>query len=128
MKLLHEAILSITPKSEMNGCGPKGFGWLVPDKYGRVDFTKAGDIHDACYYWIEMIEKFKGKPLRDIDSILHQNLVVLGRKYADEVFEKNLRILNKTKSKSKILGYLRVPIIKLYYQTVRGFGGLFLRD
>lgn len=128
MKLLHEDVLSITPKKEMNGCGPKGFGWLVPDKYGKVDFTKAGDIHDACYYWLEMISRFKGKPLREVDSMLHRQLVIRGRAYADEVFEKNLRKINKETSESKVLGHLRVPIIELYYHSVRVFGGLFLRN
>jgi len=125
MKLLHEDVLSITPKKELNGCGPQGFGWLVPDHYGKVDFTKAGDIHDACYFWLEKLKGFKGKPLREIDEQLHRKLITEGRSYADEVFRVNMRILNRDLSRSKILGYLRVPIIELYYQSVVRFGGLF---
>ena len=33
-----------------NGCGPSGFGWLVPDSpMSGVSFTEACDGHDICY-------------------------------------------------------------------------------
>jgi hypothetical protein len=35
-----------------NGCGPKGWGWIVPDRFRLigVSFRLACDIHDYCYY------------------------------------------------------------------------------
>lgn len=34
-----------------NGCGPKKFGWIVPDRFRLigVNFTPSCDIHDYCY-------------------------------------------------------------------------------
>jgi hypothetical protein len=125
VKLLHEDVLSITPKKELNGCGPKGYGWLVPDNYGRVDFTRAGNIHDACYYWLERLGKFQGKPLREVDELLWKKLLTEGRSYADEVFRLNMRELNRRGTTSTTLGYLRVPVIELYYHSVKRFGGFF---
>lgn len=33
----------------INGCGPSGFGWGVPDSFGRANFTPACNRHDRCY-------------------------------------------------------------------------------
>lgn len=34
-----------------NGCGPKGWGWIVPNRFSLigVNFKPACDIHDFCY-------------------------------------------------------------------------------
>lgn len=37
------------PALAANGCGPAGFGPLVPDRPLGVDFTEACDRHDGCY-------------------------------------------------------------------------------
>jgi hypothetical protein len=33
----------------VNGCGPSGFGWTIPDSWGRANFTPACNQHDRCY-------------------------------------------------------------------------------
>ncbi|NVJ22713.1 hypothetical protein HUW62_15945 [Myxococcus sp. AM011] len=33
----------------VNGCGPDGLGWLVPDVMYRTNFRPSCDIHDTCY-------------------------------------------------------------------------------
>lgn len=33
----------------INGCGPSGFGWAIPDSFGRAEFTQACNRHDRCY-------------------------------------------------------------------------------
>ena len=109
MKLIDEEILKITPKTEMNGAGPKGWGWLIPDQLGLVNIEKAANIHDAQYYW-------------------SAKMGTKCRKYADEIFYTNLRLINKHESPT-YLGYLaRKPIIWLYYQAVCKFGGYFVRS
>jgi hypothetical protein len=37
------------PARAGNGCGPAGFGALVPDRPLGFDFRAACDHHDACY-------------------------------------------------------------------------------
>jgi hypothetical protein len=37
------------PARAANGCGPAGFGFLVPDRPLGFDFTGACDRHDGCY-------------------------------------------------------------------------------
>jgi hypothetical protein len=37
------------PARAANGCGPAGFGFLVPDRPLGFDFQAACDRHDACY-------------------------------------------------------------------------------
>ena len=112
MKLIDEEILKITPKTEMNGAGPKGWGWLVPNKIGLLNIEKCCQIHDAGYYWAAKLDQ-------DIEK---------ARKYADNVFYKNLQLINKHESPT-YLGYLaRKPIIWLYYQAVCKFGGYFVRS
>lgn len=34
---------------DVNGCGPSGYGWTVPDSYGDASFTPACNRHDRCY-------------------------------------------------------------------------------
>ena len=52
MKLIDENLTEIVPECEQNGAGPKGFGFLVPDKLGLVNIEKAANIHDCHYYLI----------------------------------------------------------------------------
>lgn len=33
----------------VNGCGPEGWGWAIPDKYGLANFGPSCDSHDTCY-------------------------------------------------------------------------------
>jgi hypothetical protein len=37
------------PARAANGCGPGGFGFLVPDRPLGFDFRPACDRHDLCY-------------------------------------------------------------------------------
>jgi hypothetical protein len=38
-----------SPARAANGCGPAGFGLLVPDRPLGFDFTTACEHHDDCY-------------------------------------------------------------------------------
>lgn len=96
--LIQEKLLEFTPKEQMNGCGSRLNGKLVPDKLGEVCFTDACNIHDAMYYH---------KRPKDI---------------ADQVFLKNMLLLNDCHSKSKFAKLARIPIIYGYYYAVRFFG------
>lgn len=117
-KLLDEDITKITPKSEMNGAGPKGWGWLIPDQLGLVNIARSANIHDAQYYWIRKLNS------KDPNKIPHDKLkyITRGKSYADKIFYKNLKILNKHKSPTFIGFLLRKPILFLYYISVRLFG------
>jgi len=111
MKLIDESILKIVPKSELNGLGSKGLGWLVRDRWGGVDFSKAGNIHDATYYIIGWYN------YPDADKRIIK---------ANKVFYQNLCIINEAKSKTRIGRYLRKPILFLYYMGVKIFGRFFV--
>lgn len=43
--------LAATPAPALaaNGCGPAGFGWVVPDRPLGFDFHGACERHDGCY-------------------------------------------------------------------------------
>ena len=89
-----------------NGCGPKGLGWLIPDKYLGVDFGPACDIHDWDYLW--------GKTEK-------------AKKEADFRFVKNMfRLVARSKLMAtqcpKTLKRLRQKRAMLYYKAVRDFG------
>jgi len=107
MKLIDDEILKLVPKSELNGLGSKGLGWMVRDRWGGVDFSKAGDIHDAHFYCIK--------------KKLAYNI-----KYANKTFYKNLCIINKEKSKTKLGYFMRKPILFSYYLSVKMFGRYFV--
>jgi hypothetical protein len=52
-----------------NGCGPKGWGWLIPDIVDGVDAHLACNVHDCCYR--------RGKTEEDrkaADLLLRRNL------------------------------------------------------
>lgn len=36
-------------RPEVNGCGPSGYGWMIPDSFGNANFTPACNHHDRCY-------------------------------------------------------------------------------
>jgi hypothetical protein len=43
-------VLAPAPRAlAANGCGPAGFGFLVPDRPLGFDFTAACERHDDCY-------------------------------------------------------------------------------
>jgi hypothetical protein len=97
-RLIDEDLVEFTPKNQMNGCGSKFDGKLIPDWIGDVCLTKACDIHDAQYYW--------KRP----------------KQIADKCFLKNMLLLNDCYSTSKIAKFARIPIIYSYYYAVRFFG------
>lgn len=121
MDLIDRCILEITPDLEVNGCGPKGYGWLVPDNFGCVSFTQAANIHDAHYYWIRRISTSDSTLLFEHNKTLHKNLQN-GKKYSDKVFHKNMLLTNKLRSRNQITRLLRLPTIYLYYGVVVLFG------
>ena len=57
-----------------NGCGPKGFDYLVPDKFRLIgcDFSPSCEIHDVLYYFCE------SKKIAD-NLFLENNLTIASR-------------------------------------------------
>ena len=124
-RLDDELLLICTPQCEMNGCGSKGISRYVPERIMLVDFSIACNIHDASYFWIK--KYWNGDIDRDDlpdAAIWVANFIT--RSYAqfvaDETFLKNLHKINRIKSKTKLSCLLRVPILNLYYCSVRKFG------
>ena len=99
--------LQLTKECEVNGAGPKGFDWIVPDYIWGVCITEAANIHDAMYY--------AGKSFAD-------------RKFADHIFEENMQRLidGKTcrgpKFYQRWLKRRRYKLAHIYYVAVRDFG------
>ena len=89
-----------------NGCGPKGLGWLVPDKFWGLDVQLACDIHD----WM-------CSESRDDNE----------RRAADEAFLNNLLYLIETRSCCTLLRWLRSYRAMTYYNAVREGGGFIPR-
>jgi len=116
LKLIDEKILEITPSNVTNGAGPKGFGWLVPDQLGMVNIEKAANIHDAHYYFLSL---YKSAAIFNVASCS-------SRQSADKIFYRNLKIINKEKSPTRLGYYMRKPIIWAYYQAVVKFGKHFV--
>ena len=136
MRLIDEKIILLTPKSEQNGCGPKGFGWLVPDQLGLVNIELAGKIHDSHFHWIDRYKGAKRYKKTIIGSYLFQEglysftkSLTAGNalKYANKSFYENLKTINKEKSKTWIGRQFRKPIIWAYYQAVVKFGKHFVK-
>jgi len=136
MRLIDEEILEITPEEHMNGAGPKGFGWLVPDQLGLVNIEKAANIHDAHFYWITRYYGAKKYKKTIIGSYLFQEglysftkSLTAGNalKYANKSFYENLKTINKEKSKTWLGRQFRKPIIWAYYQAVVKFGKHFVK-
>jgi len=89
-------------KKITNGCGPKGWGWLVPDTIYGVDISAACCIHDYFY--------LIGVSFAD-------------KKKADRIFLNNLiRIINYN-TRSKFMRWLRLRRAEKYYYAVKYFGG-----
>ena len=133
MKLLDENLTEIVPECEQNGAGPKGFGFLVPDKLGLVDVYKAGSVHDCHYHIIKNVFPLpiKFKKLKYIERDNNKFWIALESKesaikYANEAFYKNLKIINKSKSPTRLGYIMRKPIIWAYYKAVTKFGRYFL--
>jgi len=86
----------------VNGCGPKGKGFLVPDTFWGLSISPACDVHDWMYH--------VGATIRDKDE-------------ADRVFFNNcLRIIN-AKTRWNWLRNFRHHRAKIYYEAVRDYGG-----
>jgi hypothetical protein len=49
-KLRYPEGFETVPESEVNGVGPKNFGWLVSDFIFGIDIREAARIHDAYWY------------------------------------------------------------------------------
>ena len=136
MKLIDDEILKIVPKSELNGLDSKGLGWLVRDRWGGVDFSKAGNVHDGHYYLLSKnIEDFfvladcylsrkEEASLWDLRN--HLSHKASGINYSNRVFYKNLCIINNHESKTVLGKYLRKPILLAYYLGVKMFGRYFV--
>lgn len=133
MNLIDENLTQIVPECEQNGAGPKGWGWLIPDNIGLVDIEKAANIHD-CHYWF--LEHYYPMNLGKtelgwintrnhdfVDALRYKKTAI---KYANETFYKNLKIINKENSPTRLGYYLRKPIIWAYYKAVTKFGRYFV--
>lgn len=92
------------PKNQINGAGPRCFGWCVRDRIGNICITEAANIHDAYYY--------QGK---------------ISRRYADQTFLRNMKVIIDYKAR----GYWHKTYCKAiaysYYKAVRLFGGAFYK-
>jgi hypothetical protein len=57
-----------------NGCGPKGWGFIVPDRFRLlgIDFAPACDRHDFCYHI--------GMPKKDADNLFLENMLTIASK------------------------------------------------
>ena len=89
-------------KTILNKCGPKGFGWIVPDTIWFLNIGEACNIHDYMYA--------VGVTLED-------------KKEADRVLFNNILRLIEAKTKNRILLKLRKRRALIYYEAVKHFGG-----
>ncbi|CAA6801589.1 MAG: Unknown protein [uncultured Campylobacterales bacterium] len=87
-------------KSQTNGCGPEGWGWLVPDCFHPYFFCISNicTIHDYMYN--------KGKNLKD-------------KRIADLIFRKNFEIKLSKGKKWKWLKILRKRRFQVYFKVVK---------
>lgn len=131
MKLIDENLIDIVPKSEQNGAGPKGWGWLVPDQLVLVNIEKAANIHDCHYHIIKRFYPITSPVLflKESNPEFWQALESkkTAIKYANETFLKNLNSINKENSPTKLGYYARKPIIYTYYLAVKYFGKRFVK-
>ena len=84
-----------------NGCGPRDFGWLVPDTLWGLNVSEAADIHDFMYY--------NGKTLVD-------------KTRADEIFLNNMVRIIEKETKWNWLRKLRCMRAQKYFWAVHRFG------
>jgi len=98
-----EGYWKLTPEEKekiVNGAGPKGYGWLVPDTIWGLSITEAANIHDFCYAVGTTID----------DKI-----------EADRIFMNNMvRLISAGKWWLK---GLRMRRARKYYLAVKHFGG-----
>ena len=85
-------------KLGINGLGPSGWGWLVPDSFLGLPVHEAGDIHDFMYW--------KKKP----------------KELADQVFLQNMEEIVRGNSRSKIAKAIRLCMAWTCFQAVKRFG------
>jgi hypothetical protein len=100
-----ELYKALTPDGKAdicNGCGAKGFGWLVPDTMWGLCVTAACDIHDFMYAVGET-----EADREEADRVLLNNLV---------------RIIN-LESKWQTIRMFRLFRALIYFVMVRMFGG-----
>ena len=134
MKLIDEGLTQLVPKSEMNGCGPKGMGWAVRDRFWKVNFERAANIHDSHYYLISVMYPYTANAhlldrIYDTSIGFHRSLITKKSaiKYSNKVFHKNLQIINKTMSPTTIGYYARMPFVWAYGIGVRFCGKWFVK-
>jgi hypothetical protein len=135
MKLLNENLLDVVPASEQNGCGPRFFGWAARDKWGSVNFKKAGDIHDSHYYIVDLF--LNGSDDETKLNFFTEYLCLYNMEflwflsswnvddvveYSNRVFLYNLNMLNKHESMSLTGYFLRKIVIAFYYSMVKKYG------
>lgn len=106
MKLFAPSLYqSLSPKEKLqicNGCGLKGFGWIVPDSMYGLDISEACNIHDYMYS-VGMDEN--------------------DRVEADRVFRNNLIRIIEAKTRWTWLKFLRKRRAVKYFWAVQNFGG-----
>lgn len=89
-------------EARCNGCGPKGFGLLVPDTVWGLRITPACDIHDWMYCF--------GKTEADKEE-------------ADSVFLNNMIRIIDAGTSFNLLRWLRQQRAHKYYWSVKELGG-----
>ena len=99
-----ESFWELEDKSELNGCGPKSAGLMVPDTIFGLNISAACNIHDHCYTL---------KPYS-----------ISTKDWADRIFLNNILRLNES-TKWRWLKRLRRWSAYRYYNAVRKFGGIF---
>ena len=134
MKLIDENLMKLVPKDAMNSAGPKGWGFLVPDQLGLVNIEKACNVHDSHFFLISQIYPTKDITTTNLEIIrkfypefwnaLRTKKTAIA--YANKVFYKNLKIINKEKSPTRFGYMMRKPIIWAYYKAVTKFGRYFV--
>lgn len=84
-----------------NGCGPKRFGFLVPDTMYGLDVSDACDIHDYMY---------------------HVGTTLADKEEGDRVMLNNVLRIIEAKTRLRPLLWLRRRRAYKYYRAVKHFG------
>jgi len=99
-----------------NGCGPKGYGWIVPDStvITQCKFTKACNIHDVCYSRCA-----EGGDLHGLPTCTNEAERQVRKKKCDKDFFENISYFNSDRRVCRLYG-------KVYASAVsKGGGGFF---
>ena len=99
---LYWAIPAEGRKELCNGCGPKGFGFLVPDTFYLLNISEACNIHDFMY---------------------STGLTIEDKNEADRAFLNNANRMIDAKTWFPPLRFLRKRRALKYYMAVHLFGG-----